>query len=197
MQVKRLQSGQLAPVFRVKDWQDKVIELQYPLQTRVLLCFFRYASCPLCNLRVQELIKENQRLRSCGISILAVFQSPPERIQHYVGQQEPPFPLIPDPKRELYRLYAVESSWTGFLRAWTVGITKVFRAVFGQGFLPGTVEGELHRIPADFLIDVEGHLVEVYYGKDIGDHLPLANLFNHAEITKYERRKTTHPREDY
>jgi hypothetical protein len=35
---------------------------------------------------------------------------------------------------------------------------------------------------ADFLIDEEGHIVQAYYGKDEGDHLPL------SEIEKFAAR---------
>jgi peroxiredoxin len=194
MSSRRLSPGQAAPPFQVRDWQGNPVGLSYPLERKLLLCFFRYASCPLCNLRVQELIRQQQRLKDHGIDILAIFQSPPERIRHYVGRQQPPFPLIPDPDRKLYHIYGVESSWGGFLRAWTAGIGKVLRAVIGKRFLPGTVEGELHRIPADFLIDIDGRLSLVYYGRDIGDHLPLEHLFNHTDNACNERETASDPR---
>jgi len=172
----RLQAGESAPLFRVEDWQGETIDLQRRGKKRILLSFFRYASCPLCNLRIGQLINRHEQLTKSGVEVIAVFQSPPQRIRRYVGQQRPPFTIIPDPHRRLYRLYRVESSWKGFFRAWTIGIGKVFSAVIGNGFLPGTVEGELHRIPADFVIDSDGQLIEAYYGKDIGDHLPMDRI---------------------
>ncbi|MEW8237222.1 MAG: hypothetical protein AB2727_03435 [Candidatus Thiodiazotropha taylori] len=72
----------------------------------------------------------------------------------------------------------MESSWRGFARAWTLGIPKVYRAVVANGFLPGSMENEIHRLPADFLIDQSGQLIDVYYGRDIGDHIPLERLFS-------------------
>lgn len=169
-----------APTFMTHDWQGNPIEPFGSHPGLTLLSFFRYASCPLCNLRVRELITKHERFLKNRIRILAVFQSPMERIAHYVGTQSPPFPLIPDPDLKLYRLYGVESSWRGFARAWTLGIPQVYRAVVANRFLPGTMENDIHRIPADFLIAPDGELVDVYYGRDIGDHIPLDQVFSRS-----------------
>jgi peroxiredoxin len=37
----------------------------------------------------------------------------------------------------------------------------------------GKKEGSKTRIPADFLIDEEGILRHVYYGRHMDDHMPL------------------------
>jgi peroxiredoxin len=126
---------------------------------------------------VQELIREYDRLSSNGV-VVAVFQSPAERIAHYIERQAPPFKIIPDPELRLYSAYGVESSWRGFFRAWTFGLPRVSQAVLGNGFLPGSVEGNLNRIPADFVIGPEGRLADVYYGEDIGDHMPFSRVMH-------------------
>jgi peroxiredoxin Q/BCP len=130
---------------------------------------------------VQELIREHERLRESGESELAVFQSPAERITRYVGRQAPPFSNIPDPQLKLYRIYGLESSWLGFFRAWTIGFPKVIQAVFGRGFLPGTVEGYFNRIPVDFLIGPNGMLIDVYHGIDIGDHFQSCRILDNLK----------------
>ena len=33
-----------------------------------------------------------------------------------------------------------------------------------------------NRMPADFLIDEHGRVVETYYGRDAGDHIPMERL---------------------
>ena len=180
MPAKRLKQGQSAPEFETNDIQGNPANPRSASEF-ILLSFFRYASCPLCNLGVRELINRHDELRKNNIKVLAVFQSPREKVLHYVGKQHPPFQIIPDPEKRLYKMYAVESSWLGFFKAWSVGINKVVKAVIGNGFLPGSVENELHRIPADFVIDNNGVLVSVYYGSDIGDHIPIAHLLNLAK----------------
>lgn len=139
----------------------------------VLLSFYRYASCPLCNLRVHELSRRSRDWQAHGLDMLAVFRSPQEKLRQYVGRQQVPFPLIPDPDQRLYGLYGVGHGWAGFLTAWAMRLPEIGRSVLGRGFLPGSVEGGIHRIPADFLVSTDGRLAMAYYGRNIGDHLPL------------------------
>ena len=120
-------------------------------------------------------IENYSRLKD-QFEIVAVFQSPAVKIEQYVGQQEIPFRVIPDPDKKLYQLYGVESSWLGFGKAWTVKIGRVFNAVIRHHFIPGSMEGEIHRIPADFMITPNNTILEACYGEDIGDHLPLQQI---------------------
>ena len=173
----RLKNGELAPNFKTTDTQNRVFSLAEERKKPILLAFFRYASCPLCNLRVHQLI-QNQEILEQKLEIVLVFQSPLDKIEKYVGKQDVPYRIIADPKRKLYRLYGVENSWLGFLKAWTIKIPKVFSAVIGHRYLPGSMEGEIHRIPADFIIGKNGTILRAYYGKDIGDHLALKEIVN-------------------
>lgn len=36
----------------------------------------------------------------------------------------------------------------------------------------------INRIPADFIIDTDNKIIKAYSGKDIRDHLPLADIFS-------------------
>ena len=180
----RLKENQPAPTFETEDTQGERFEMGAPRDRALMLAFFRYASCPLCNLRVHELIENYDRFKD-KIEIVLIFQSPKEKIAQYVGKQEIPYRILPDPQKRLYRLYGVESSWLGFAKAWTVEIKRVFDAVIKNGYLPGTVEGEIHRIPADFIIDRDNTILKAFYGKDIGDHLPLDEI--DAVLQKVQR----------
>jgi peroxiredoxin len=171
----RLKENEIAPHFCVKDMNETDFDLATPRTKPLLIAFFRYASCPLCNLRVHELIENYDELKG-KLDIVLIFQSPSNKIEKYVGKQDIPYPLLPNPSKNLYHLYGVESSWLGFAKAWTVKIKQVFVAVLQNRYLPGSVEGEIHRIPADFIVDVDNKILKAYYGKDIGDHLPLNEI---------------------
>lgn len=171
----RLKAGDAAPDFTWPDTEGKTVSLSDLRGGPVLLSFYRYASCPFCNLRIHELARRAAQYGALGLEMLAVFQSPAEKIREYVGRQDPAFPILPDPARVLYRLYGVESSWLGMAKAFASRVPEIARAV-GKGFLPGSMEGEAHRLPADFLIGRDGSIAIAYYGKDIGDHLPLVEL---------------------
>lgn len=177
----RLKPGDPAPDFDTCDLHGKNVQLDGYRERWLLLSFYRYASCPLCNLRVHELARKQPGWCAQGMDMLAVFQSPADRMLEYVGKQQPPFPLIPDPEQRLYALYGVGHSWTGFFRAWGMRLPEIGRSVIGRGFLPGSVEGGLHRIPADFLIAPGGTIIEAHYGKDIGDHLPVERIEHHLK----------------
>lgn len=166
----RLSPGQFPPALSTKDFLGQKVDLQQHRGHRVLLSFFRYASCPVCNLRVRSLIVAHERLTSQGLSVIAVFQSPSESIAEYVGKQDAPFPIVPDPEMELYKRFGVEIRWGGLLNGHSA--LAAFKGM-GNGFAPGRIEGPINRTPADFLIDPDGRIAVAHYGKNIDDHLEL------------------------
>jgi len=171
----RLHAGQPAPDFLCPDIGGKTIRLRDYRGRYLLLSFYRYASCPFCNLRVHELMQHLPEFNQRGLSQVAVFQSTREGIMGHVGKQRPPFPIIPDPGHNLYRRYGVETSLYGFLLGLTLRTGKALKAM-AKGFLPGRMEGSITLVPADFLIGPEGNILVAYYGKDISDHLPIETI---------------------
>ena len=167
----RLIEGALAPEFETVDHFGQPVSLAALRGRRVLLSFYRYAACPLCNMRVNAIIRRHAAWSAQGLEVLAVFQSSAAEIGQYVGRQDAPFPIIPDPGMQHYRRFGVETSWAGFLKA-GLRLDVVARAI-GHGYLPTRFSGPLNRVPADFLIDEDGRLVRCYYGADAGDHLPM------------------------
>lgn len=173
----RIQPGDQAPNFEVRDING---QLQRPTgdgQGPVLLTFFRHAGCPMCNLRTRELILAKPELDRYGLQLLGVFESPAESIRRDVGRQNPPFPLLPDPERKLYRLYGVQPSLIGFWRIFFKRPQHVFEAIFKRGFWPKFKEAT-SMMPAEFLIAPDGNILLTHFGRDIGDHLPLEDLYS-------------------
>jgi len=181
----RLTKNTVAPTFKAKDIYDKEFNLLTNRDKVLIVSFFRYASCPLCNLRVHELTQNYSKLKN-KFDIVLIFQSPTIKINKYVTKQDIPYVIIPDPDKYLYNLYKVESSWIAFIKAWTTKISRIFDAVFKHNFIPGSIEGEIHKVPADFIIDTDNKILKAYYGKDIGDHLALSEIYTFIE--NYETR---------
>ena len=169
----RLENGKAAVNFSSHDIGGRTISLTDYTDKYLLLSFYRFASCPFCNLRVHEMSQRYAELHARGLEMVAVFQSPADKILKYAGSVQRPFPIIADPDRRLYRAYGVETSWAGLARAVVTRFPDLLRAVFAEGFLPGTIEGEIQRLPADFLIGPDSRVLHAYYGRDIGDHMPL------------------------
>lgn len=139
-----------------------------------LLAFFRYADCPICNLRVRDLRKMSSALSRAGLETVAVFQSPSSHLAESLGGEEWPFPLVADDSMEHYRRWEVETSWGGLL-----GLGSMSAAVkaLRSGHLPGRIDGPVNRMPADFVIDPHGKIALAHYGRDAGDHLPLDSVW--------------------
>lgn len=58
----RLDAGQQAPGFSVADLEGRTVSFEGLPGRPVLLSFFRYGSCPLCNLRVAFLMAQGSGL---------------------------------------------------------------------------------------------------------------------------------------
>lgn len=183
----RLKKGDIAPEFMGADLFDAKIRLSDYRGRWLLLSFYRYASCPLCNLRVHHLSLRSALWQSIGMDMVAIFQSPPDKIRQYVGRQQSPFPLLADAEQKLYALYGVRTSWVGFLKAWIKRLPEVWSSVIGSQYWPGSIEGGIHRIPADFIIDPHGRIAVAYYGRDIGDHLPLEIIERQLQKVRDEK----------
>lgn len=172
--MNKLSAGDRAPAFTLADLQGRPVSLEDFRGRKLLLSFYRYASCPFCNLQVHALSQRAPDWQARGLDLVAVFQSPRESILEHAGKVDRPFAILPDPSRGLYRAYGVEGSWGGFLKG-GLKVGKLASAL-KEGFLPGKMEGDVNMVPADFLIDEEGRIGLAYYGRDISDHLDVAEV---------------------
>lgn len=177
---RKIAPNQPAISFRTEDYLGNSIDFNNYKGKRILLCFFRGASCPFCNLRVHHLIKEYSEFESQGIQIIAVFAASKEEIAQYAGQQEAPFPIIPDPGLSLYKEYGIESSHLGMIKA-MINPSKMIHMMFSKFFNLKSLKDK-PLIPADFLIDAEQNIYRTYYGKDFGDHLSIEDILSWKEV---------------
>lgn len=169
----QLKTGAPVPPLNTVDFLGEAVSLDALRGRPVLLSFYRYASCPVCNLRVHSVIESFAPWSAQGLAVIGVFQSPRESISQYVGRQDAPFPIVPDPEMVLYRRFGVESRWGGMA---SLQVMRSALQAFRKGYLPGAVEGPFHRTPADFLIDAQGRVARAHYGRTIDDHIPLDTI---------------------
>lgn len=109
--VARITDGEHARAFWTMDITGNVVDLSEFAGRHILVSFFRFASCPFCNLRVHGMIERYPAYHDAGMAMIAVFESPRETMLRYVaGRMDAPFPLIADPEDHLYRLYGLETS---------------------------------------------------------------------------------------
>jgi peroxiredoxin Q/BCP len=173
-----IEIGSLAPTFRTEDIFGKTIDLQDYAGRTVLLSFFRNGACAICNLRVHQLITRYPDYQRRGLTILAVFESPRERLLESVAEQDAPFPIIADPRAALYDLYGVETSEEKVaLTMQRPDLPEAIQEAAAHGFQLTHEEGSnFNRMPADFLIGPDLIVRQAHYADYVMDHLPFADI---------------------
>jgi len=143
-----------------------------------MLSFFRFASCPFCNLRIHQLVTKFDELGT-DFTIIAVFDSPLDNLQHHASGHHAPFPILADESNKYYQQYHIQHSLMGMIKGMVFRMPTLIKSML-KGYLPTTFKGSLTTMPADFLIDKHGIIQAAYYGKDEGDHLTFENIKNFA-----------------
>jgi thioredoxin-dependent peroxiredoxin len=172
----RLKAGDKAISFSAETIEGKTISLEQFAGKPLLLMFYRYASCPMCNLRLRDFAQHFPRLHARGLEVVAFFHSPARDIRVNAGKQQYPFHLVADPEFRVYRSYGIETSWPRFflsmlLPSFYVDWIRSMRYGFWGG-----VDWQMGKMPADFLIEPDGQIVKAHYGRDMGDHLPVTDV---------------------
>jgi len=170
----RLTAPSKAPLLNIADIYGQRVVLGGPATgKRTLLCFFRDAACPFCNYRIYELTQHHDALAALGLDIVAVFTSTPEAVRRFVARQRRPFRIVADPTSRLHELYGIERS---FWRKLKGIVTRVPTLIKGLRIVGLAGLNTTNLMPADFLIDERGDVVEAYYGSDAGDRIPFERV---------------------
>ena len=172
----RLKPGDAAIPFSAETIEGKTISLKDFAGKPLLLMFYRYASCPMCNLRIRDFAQHYPRLHERGLEVVAFFHSPAGNIRAHAGKRHIPFHLVADPKFKVYQSYSVETSWPRFILSMFLPSFYVDWIRAMRYGIWGGVDWQMGKMPADFLVGPEGRIVNVHYGREIGDHLPVQEV---------------------
>lgn len=165
----RLNAPSQAPLLHFVDIYGKRVDIG-GAGRRTLLCFFRDAACPFCNFRIYELTSHHQALSALGLDIVAVFTSTPEAVQRFVARKPRPFSVVADVTSHAHEAYGIERSLWRKLKGI---LTRVPTLIKGLRIVGLAGLNTTNLMPADFLVDEDGRIVEAYYGGDAGDRIPL------------------------
>jgi peroxiredoxin len=170
---KRLLPGDLAPNFSLPDADGRIVTLEHYRGRAVLIRFNRQAGCPFCNPRNRDFIRLYPEFQRAGVEILSIFGSPVDGLRAGIGKQNPPYPILADPKDTVYALYGVERSLRGILNPKNLPVAR-------EGIKMETYvrkgEGEITRMPAEILVGPDGRVLRVHYQAFAADFLPLETL---------------------
>lgn len=168
----RLFAPELAPTLDLVDIHGQPIMVSSRGRL-TLLSFFRDAACPFCNFRIYELTHRHAELAALGLDVIAVFSASQAEVRRFAGQRPRPFQIAADPTSGAHELYGIERSLWRKLKAIVTRLPTLLKGMRLVG-LAGLDTGNL--MPADFLIDGHGCIVEAYYGRDAGDRIPLERV---------------------
>jgi thioredoxin-dependent peroxiredoxin len=169
----RLTTNEQAPDFITTDVFGNVIHLKKLRGQKVYLGFKRNAGCPVCNLRVHELLKKSDYFVQNNIKVILIYESTVSKMQEYLTEKSYPFYFVADPQNKLYTLYAVERSYGKLFKSLLHGLVAKARSGSKLFKEPIKQDGHMQTIPSEFLIGEDGKLKIVHYGNFIGDHMPI------------------------
>lgn len=185
----RIQPGNAIPAIQLPQLDGSPFDSRELAGRRYLLSFYRFASCPFCNLRVHQLVMDSEHWPE-SFTAVAIFDSPLDNLQKHAGRHQAPFPILADASNRYYRRFGVEHSWWRTLKGGLLGLPRVLYAMVVKGYWPTSFKGRIDTMPLDILVDEKGVAQMVYYGRDEGDHLPLEQVQAFAQGARVEGAKT-------
>ena len=175
--LNNIKVGDSSPVSTFYTVKDSSINLQQVGNKKVLITFFRYAGCPICNYRVHELTEAYDSLSEAGFIIVGIFESSTDIMKKYVNEYKVPFHVVSNADGSLYNEFSVPVSLTKTAKYSSKKRVRYFHKQ-GMKYYDGSVykrDGKLLRSTADFVLE-NGAFTLVNYNKAIGDHVPLSEL---------------------
>jgi peroxiredoxin len=145
------------------------------------LQFRRFAGCPICNLHLRSISARLDEITAAGIREVIVFHSSPDELRKY--ENDLPFSVVADPDRKLYRRFGVEASarailnpgaWRALPKGWWYAVRSAI--IKHQAPMPANPTNGNLGLPADMLIDADGRVVAVKYGKHAYDQWSVDEL---------------------
>ncbi len=141
---------------------------------KALLTFYRFASCPFCNLRIFEM---NQRHAELGVDfkVIAIFDSPIDFLIKNMKKHDTAFIILADENFKYFNKYEVEKSAWKFLVGSTKGFFRLCKGL-SKGYIPIIMKGSLRTVPVDILINKDGTIEKLNYGLNTADHIDFDEI---------------------
>ena len=191
----KLAVGDIIPVTTFTTFKGETVSLTNSSTPLIHIQFRRQAGCPICDMHLRSIMKCEDELTTLGVSEVVFFHSTPEELKEHTTYL--PFPCIADPTKELYKKFGTEEgqgfaggiTWhvAGVL-LWAVGSAVVDLTKGERKVAPLRPTGGRNQFPADFLVNKEGEVLAVKYGKDAADQWSVKELFELAKTLNSQVR---------
>ena len=170
----RLSKGDVINNLNLPAITGKNFDIKEISGKKTLLTFYRFATCPFCNLRIYEMQQRFTELEN-KLNVVAIFDSPIDFLIKSMKKHDTSFTILADENFEYFTKYEVEQSIWKFLIGTTTHFLRFCRAL-SKGFVPIVMKGSLTTVPVDILINNDGIIEKVYYGKSTADHLNFEEI---------------------
>jgi thioredoxin-dependent peroxiredoxin len=174
-------SGQAFIPFSLQNIQGKNFSTDQLTGKRFMITFFRFAGCPFCNLRVQQLVQQWEKFNH-NFTIIGIFDASVENLQKNLSKHDVPFVLLADKTNQVYRQYGVERSLGGVVKGLITHFPQLIYSVLIKRNFMTNIGGSMLTMPASFLVEENGNIHTAYYGKDEFDHISVEQVLTFANI---------------
>lgn len=180
--MSKLITGAPAPALVLPSIDGSLFDLSKVKGKRVILTFFRFSSCPLCNIRIRRIVQRWNEF-SEDVVMVGVFDASVDELAKRMKKHNAPFTIVADDTYEHFLNNGVQKSFVKFMVGAAKSPLTLLQATL-RGYVPLTLSvSKLSTIPADILIDESGTVVQAHYCKDTADHLSIDALvaFSHGK----------------
>ncbi|MBJ04111.1 MAG: hypothetical protein CMB65_05380 [Euryarchaeota archaeon] len=147
---------------------------------RVILTFFRFSTCPFCNIRINRILKRWNEFSEDTVMV-GVFDAKIGELTKRMKKHNPPFTIAADETYEHFKQNSVRKSFLRFMWG-ALRSPLTFMQATLKGYVPMTLSlSKMSIIPVDVLIDENGKVVDAHYCKDTVDHLPIDRLISFSK----------------
>jgi len=183
----RLKAGDMAPLVAFAPLAGSTVRADddpRPLH----LQFRRFAGCPICHLHLRSFVRRAAELRT-HVRELVFFHSEPEELRAHLAHL--PMAVVADPQKVIYAAFGVESGAGSLLHPSAIiaalkgSAMAIYHLARGEQAPPALAPtGGRLGLPADFLLDHEGKVVDCHYGVHADDQWSVDDVILRAIATE-------------
>ena len=176
-----MQIGQTIPNIQLSSIHNSSFNTDELKGRRYLVTFFRFATCPFCNMRIAQLINKQPKMGE-NFEIVAIFESNIDHLKKHASKHTSKFPILADPERQYYKQFGVKKSFLGMLKGMIFRLPTALSGIL-KGYIPMEISSRFLIMPLSLLIDEKGIIQAIYHGKDEGDHMPIEQVIEFSHQT--------------
>ena len=173
---KQLLANQPAPDINTTSISGRPVVLESLRGSKVLIKFHRFSGCPVARHQIDDLLEHQGELDAANVKTIVFLHSTAAKVSPNF-QEVPGLHIVADPGKTYYRKYQSRFSWAKLFsaRSWVATF-----AAFGHRYLPQPTRfgGGIVGVPSDFIVDENGIVVDLHYGKHFGDSWTAADVLS-------------------